>query len=248
MACGKIIFTQEQISFLLSPRAKELTPVQAERVKPDEAYERFKEIRFGWQEGKPYCPHCGHERVYEHSNRNTFKCAKCGKHFSVTTRTVFASRKLPYGTILHALALRIHDPRNAHQTSLILGVNYRTSVSLAKTFKLFGNAPALKPSENRWPYANRDREEGATLVDRVNAALPYSLPEQVRADAAQDIILGVLEGHIREDDLAREIQSFIKSHYRRMEWRFDTLSLDAPVPGTEDMRWDEILDSGRPHL
>lgn len=237
----------DQLHFLLSKEAKKLTPNDARILKPDEAYERFKDIRWGWHSGVPHCPWCGHQRVYEHSDRATFKCAKCGKHFSVTTRTAFRCRKLEYRTILYAVSQRLNSDRSINAISADAGATYKSIHRLLRSFRFFGN---IKPKvkDNRWPFANQDRIEANTLVARVNAALPYELPEQVRADVAQDVILGVLEGRISEDRLAADIKTFIRWHYRNVEWRYDTLSLDAPVPGTEDMRWDEVIDDKWEHF
>src|SRR3954466_1084923 len=62
-------------SFLLSPAARMLRPTEAARLTDDEAYERFKEIRWSWQGGKPSCHRCGHERIYEfRKTRRDLKC------------------------------------------------------------------------------------------------------------------------------------------------------------------------------
>lgn len=37
--------------------------------------------------GKPYCPHCGNEKIY--TMKHTYKCATCRKQFSVTKGTIF---------------------------------------------------------------------------------------------------------------------------------------------------------------
>lgn len=249
MARGAIIFTEEQRNFLLSPAAKALKPAEAKVLRADEAYERFKDVRWGWQSGKPYCPRCGHEKVYERNNRRFFKCAKCGRDFSVTTRTVFASRKLPYETILQAIALRVHDPRNALQSSYTLGVSYKTAWNLAKVLKTFVGNIQPKTREAQWPYLDRPaaaRSDGADLIMRVNNVLPRQLPEQVRAEVAQDIIVGVLAGEISEAALAAEVLRYVREHYRRMEWRFDTFSLDQPRPGTDRQSWHEFLSDYKP--
>ena len=232
----------DQTNFLLSDAAKSLTPLAASTLSLDESYERFKDIRWGWQQGRPYCPLCGYERIYEHSNRRTFKCAKCGHHFSVTTRTIFRARKLPYATILRALSVRLHEPINALRASHVLGINYRTSHRLSKIFRIFGNIQP-KTRENRWPFLNQEKTPQTDLLIKVNNALPNGLPEQVRSDVAQDIILGVLSGEITESALAIDVQKYIRAHYKKMEWRFDTLSLNAPVPGSDGGSWDDILDS-----
>lgn len=56
------------------------------------AIDHLKEIR--WH-GKPYCPHCGFERVYQFSNNeNLYKCASCRKKFTVKVGTIFEDSPL----------------------------------------------------------------------------------------------------------------------------------------------------------
>jgi len=58
----------------------------------DKALEHLKEIR--WQ-GKPYCPHCGHKKVYEFKDGKLYKCAKCRKKFTPKVGTIFSDSKIP---------------------------------------------------------------------------------------------------------------------------------------------------------
>lgn len=238
---GTPVLSPTQANFLLSKAAKALTPADARRLGRDESYERFKDIRWGWQGGKPYCPHCGYVRVYEFKCRAKFKCASCGKQFSVTSRTIFHARKLPYQTILRAIALRLHEPANPLRTAAALGVQYKTSCSLASRFKIFlGQAKyaeiRTKPSDTNWPYLIPGTRDPNNMLSVVHSMIPKTLPEHVRADVGQDIIVGLLSGAFTEDALAAQVRDYIKGHYARSEWRFDTVSLDAPIPGMRDLR------------
>jgi len=58
----------------------------------DKALKHLKEIR--WY-GKPYCPHCGHKKVYEFKDSKLYKCASCRKKFTVTVGTIFEDSKIP---------------------------------------------------------------------------------------------------------------------------------------------------------
>ena len=46
-------------------------------------------------ERQPFCPRCGCVGVYTFKTRALFKCKACDHQFSVTSGTIFASRKLP---------------------------------------------------------------------------------------------------------------------------------------------------------
>ena len=65
----------------------------------DEAAEAFKQIRWSATGGDPVCPRCGCLGVYVYKSRALFKCKACKHQFSVTSGTIFASRKLPIGII-----------------------------------------------------------------------------------------------------------------------------------------------------
>lgn len=248
---GCIVFSEEQRNFLLSPAAKALKPADAAKLKRDEAFDRFKDVRFGWTDGLPICPHCRAEKPYELRKRGllpTWRCRNkaCGKDFSLTSATVFASRKAPLATILHGVAMRLHDPRNILQTSYELGVSYKTAYNWAKSFRvLLGNVKQTRTQDNRWPFLNEDRSEADKLVALVNGAVPRGLPEQIRADVCQDMILGVLTGDITEEGLERQVQKFLRRHYKAVETPFMAVSLNQPVPGTDGQSWGDILSNER---
>lgn len=231
MARGKIVFSDEQMAFLLSDEAKALKPCAVRTIGEDEAYERFKDIRWGWQKGNPYCPHCGAERPYEVKTRGKFNCRKCGRQFSVTSRTVFSSRKMPFKTLLHVLAIKLHTPMNSMQMADQLSVQYRTAYRINNLLHPYVgniNPSTMRPSEKAWPYTSAG-SSGGDILREVNELLPRSLPEQVRADVGQDIVLGVLDGSVDRRNLHAQVRWFIRQHYGNMEWRFDTISLDKTI-------------------
>ena len=103
------------------------------RLSDEEAYEGFKQIRWTNNDGKPVCPRCGCVDVYEYRSRRIFKCKSCGAQFSVTTGTIFASRKLPVRDLLAAIAIFVNGAKgiSALQLSRDLDVQYKTAFVLA---------------------------------------------------------------------------------------------------------------------
>ncbi len=87
--------------FLLSAAARTLSLREIYKAGEDAAYETFKRLR--WQDGEPVCPECGCVECYEISTRRKFKCAACYRQFSVTSGTIFASRKMAFVTNRHEL-------------------------------------------------------------------------------------------------------------------------------------------------
>jgi hypothetical protein len=86
----------------------------------------------------------------------------------------------------------------------------------------------------------KGQDNGKRLHDKVCAALP-PLPDQVRSDVAHDLIVDLLEGKITEADLKKVVPQYVSRHYAGYDNRFSTLSLDQPVPGTVNQRWDERI-------
>ncbi len=99
----------------------------------DEAYETFKALRWSETDGKPFCPECGCTKVYDITTRKRFKCGACYKQFSVTSGTIFASRKLQIRDYLAAIAIFVNGAKgiSALQLSRDLGVHYMTAFVLA---------------------------------------------------------------------------------------------------------------------
>lgn len=98
--------------FLLSPAARTLSVRQVGRMSDEEAFQTFQAIRFADNQGQPFCPHCGSTKVYHLKETPIrWKCGDyrdCGKKFSVTSGTLFHSRKLPIRDYLLVVALFVN--------------------------------------------------------------------------------------------------------------------------------------------
>lgn len=128
--------------FLLSARAKTLSAKHVARMSEEEAYDAFVSIRYAANEGEPFCVWCGCEAVYKLNSqaplegpsrrRRTFKCQRCGRHSSVTSQTIFASRKLAFRDILYAIVVFANGAKgvSALRLSREMGVQYKTAFVL----------------------------------------------------------------------------------------------------------------------
>lgn len=119
--------------FLLSAKARTLSVTKVARMSEEEAREMFRAIRWGSTDGEPVCPRCGCVAVYEYKTRRIFKCQGCGHQFSVTSGTIFASRKLPIRDYLLAIAIFVNAAKgiSALQLGRDLDVQYKTAFVLA---------------------------------------------------------------------------------------------------------------------
>jgi transposase-like protein len=90
----------------LSPAARTLSLRDIMRMSDEGAHARFVAIRFAANNGDPFCPHCGTLKVYTLAEIPVrWKCSECRRKFSVTSGTLFHSRKLPIRDYLAVIAL-----------------------------------------------------------------------------------------------------------------------------------------------
>src|SRR5947207_4660473 len=121
--------------FLLSSAAKSLTLGQVVRMRDEEVERVF--IRLRWQDndGAPYCPKCGCATVWQGRRRGMllWQCKACAKNFSLTSGTLFASRKLPLRSYLLAIAIFINEVKGKSMLALSrdLGASYKSAFVLA---------------------------------------------------------------------------------------------------------------------
>jgi transposase-like protein len=115
--------------FLLSTAARSLSLARVARMSDAEAAEAFKQIRWHATNGEPNCPRCGCLGVHAFKTRALFKCKACEHQFSLTSGTIFASRKLPLRTVLLAIAIFVNGAKghSALQLSRDLDVQYKTA-------------------------------------------------------------------------------------------------------------------------
>ncbi|HXQ12155.1 MAG TPA: IS1595 family transposase [Caulobacteraceae bacterium] len=119
--------------FLLSTKARTLSLAKVLRLSDDEAWETFKAIRWASTEGEPVCPRCGGLQIWNLNDNRRFKCKACGHKFSVTSGTIFASRKLPIRDYLAAIAIFVNGAKGhaALHLSRDLDVQYKTAFVMA---------------------------------------------------------------------------------------------------------------------
>ena len=86
-----------------------------------------------WPEGKPVCPRCGHDETYSITTRRKFKCKACYHQFSVTSGTIFASRKMDFVDLLAAICIIVNASKGVSmiQLSRDLDCQYKTAFVLS---------------------------------------------------------------------------------------------------------------------
>jgi transposase-like protein len=86
--------------------------------------------------GDPVCPACGCLAVYETRTRLLFKCKACGKQFSVTSGTIFHSRKLPVRDYLLTIAIFVNAATGMAALHLGRDLNVSHKTAFVVTHKL----------------------------------------------------------------------------------------------------------------
>ena len=117
--------------FLLSAAARTLSLKAVFKMGEDAAYDAFRMMR--WPDGEATCPRCGCAETYSITTRRRFKCVGCHHQFSVTSGTIFASRKLSYTDLLAAIVIFVNGAKgvSALQVSRDLDVQYKTAFVLS---------------------------------------------------------------------------------------------------------------------
>jgi len=122
--------------FLLSKAAKTLSLASVFRMSDGEAEATFKAVRWPDTQGEPVCPKCGALDAYAFRRKTgllCFECSACRKEFSLTSGTLFASRKLPIKGYLAAIAIFCNEVKGKSMLALSrdLGVSYKAAFVLA---------------------------------------------------------------------------------------------------------------------
>ncbi len=121
--------------FLLTRQAKTLSLAQVFRMSDAEAEATFRFLRWPETKGKPVCPSCGSVDAYDCRRPNgspRFRCKGCGKDFSITSGTLFASHKLPLRAYLAAIAIFCNEVKGKSMLAMSrdLGLSYKAAFVL----------------------------------------------------------------------------------------------------------------------
>jgi len=93
----------------------------------------FRRVRFAANDGNPHCPACGCVKVYTLAETPVrWKCSACRKKFSVTSGTIFHSRKLAIRDYLAVIALFCNGVKgtSALQMSRDMNINPKSAFVL----------------------------------------------------------------------------------------------------------------------
>jgi len=115
--------------FLLSAKSRDLSLKKIYKMGEQAAYDLFRAIRWPETGGDAVCPQCGCTESYNITTRRKFKCKGCHHQFSVTSGTMFHSRKLDFVDLLAGICLFVTGSKgmSAVQFSRTMDVQYKTA-------------------------------------------------------------------------------------------------------------------------
>ncbi|MDD0824761.1 IS1595 family transposase [Mannheimia sp. AT1] len=119
--------------FLLTSKARTLSPIKIARLSDDEAFDLLCQLRWGSKENV-VCPKCGiAHKAYFISTRKQWRCKYCNHTFSITSGSIFANRKKSLQTYLYIIAKFVNAAKgiSSLQLSRDADVNYRTAFVLS---------------------------------------------------------------------------------------------------------------------
>ncbi len=119
--------------FLLSAASRTLSLRAIYKAGEEAAYQAFCEMRWPETNGEAVCPRCSHDETYKITTRRKFKCKACAHQFSVTSGTIFASRKMDFVDLLAAICIMVNASKGVSmiQLSRDLDCQYKTAFVLA---------------------------------------------------------------------------------------------------------------------
>jgi len=111
--------------FLLLSRARTLSLKDVFTMGEAGAYDTFCDLRWPETDGAPMCPRCGSLDAYFLASRRKYECKGCKHHFSVTSGTIFASRKLSFVDMLAAIAIVVNGAKGISALQLARDLNHQ---------------------------------------------------------------------------------------------------------------------------
>lgn len=125
----------------------------------------------------------------------------------------------------------------ASDTGLVLPAEWRDAIIKKRPSKLRLSDPQLQ-----YPYIREVRGEHADLL-QVNSLVPRGLPDHVRADVCQEIMLALWMKKITLDELRTDslaVRSFIKG-FRATNYEAGGFALSLDAPMHDGRSWYDVL-------
>ncbi len=224
--------------FLLSAEARTLSLASIYKGGEDAAYGIFCRMRWAETDGAPVCPRCGGLKSYDVKGRRKFKCAGCAHQFSVTSGTIFASRKMAFTDLCAAIVLCVNAVKglSALQLGRDIDCQYKTAWVLAHKLR-----EALASEVEGMQLAGEVEIDGAYFGGKVRPANNVESRKDRRKAENQNgerrvvVVLREREGATKTFVADREAEGVALA--------VDNVAPDATVYADEAKHWDALHDA-----
>ena len=95
-----------------------------------------------------------------------------------------------------------------------------------------------------YPYLRDDisHADGADLLTFVSALVPNDgMPDYMRADMCQDMILAILSGQASRNEISKDVRKYISKVLGDSPWKYKWISMDAPLGGDNDGTLHDLI-------
>ena len=224
--------------FLLSAAARTLSLKTIYVEGEEAAYRRFCRLRWPETRGAPICPRCAGQEHYDLAARRRFKCRACHHQFSVTSGTIFASRKLAFVDLLGAIAVLVNGAKgvSALQMSRCTGLSYKTAFVLSHKIReaLARETDGLVLTgtvEIDGAYVGGHVRPANARTDRVDRRLKAHRPDDRRSVIA-----------VRERD-GRTLTDVVRNEAEGVRFAQLRVARGSTLVADETPHWDRLADA-----
>ena len=97
----------------------------------------------------------------------------------------------------------------------------------------------------QYPYLQKNKEEYQSeehkLLIKMNEMIPKKIPLDLKSDLCQDLILAILSKELTEEEVPEKMDEYIKRARSISSNKWQNVSFDGVVKGTDDMKYSDIL-------
>lgn len=118
---------------------------------------------------------------------------------------------------------------------------YYAKCAALSAIRLAQVRPRQLPMLTTWPYVRSFDNDDHALLKYVNDLVPRNLPEHVRSDVCQDVLVDIVSGELTRDGVKSRLPEYVRRAYKFMPSKFGPLSLDGFIYGDEGVTLGERL-------
>lgn len=106
----------------------------------------------------------------------------------------------------------------------------------------------MKDAPSYLPAQRKGFSADIALMEHIHRLVPKGMPSEIKSDLCQDLLVAVLSGETSVANLPDVVNQYARQARRLLPDRWKTVSLDALVPGTDDLRGVDNLGACHDHF